>query len=82
MYFAEALKVNSTLTSVEYAASRPKTCLIWQSVSSRRHSTRVDCGVRRFQDNFLDERAKEGLRKVVEGRDNFKLELEMNAISC
>jgi len=34
-FFAEALKANSTLTSVKYAAAPPHTFLIWQSVSSR-----------------------------------------------
>ena len=34
-YFAEALKVNTALTSVEYATARPRLRLIWKSVSSR-----------------------------------------------
>ena len=34
-HVTEALKVNSTLTFIEYAAARPLTFLIRQSVSSR-----------------------------------------------
>ena len=69
--FAEALKVNATLTSVEYAAAHP-TFLIWHVSAA---ADTCSCCVRSIQDNGLDEQAKEGLRKAVEGRDHFDLKL-------
>ena len=70
---AEALGVNSTLTSIEYAAPR-LTFLIWH-VSAAADTCGLSYCVCSLRGNNLDKRAEEGLREAVEGRDHFKLML-------